>query len=71
MFSKVEALSALRRLQELLQEGAEPFAARVILEIASPEIAQRARDDETRASTPLLREIQDAAELIRVEVSKV
>lgn len=61
-------LSALKRLQELLGEGAQPFAARVMLEIGSPEIAERAPNDGTRAATPLLREIEEAAELIRVEV---
>lgn len=67
---KVEALSALKRLQELLAEGAESFAARVMLEISNPDIGgQGSTHDEGHASTPLLREIQEGAELIRVEVS--
>lgn len=64
---KAEALSALKRLQELLQEGSGPFAKRVLQEISSPEAAD-AKQEEGRASTPLLREVQDAAELIRAEV---
>ena len=64
---KVEALSALKRLQDHLQEGAGPFAKRVLLEISSPEFAD-AHHDEAHASSPLLREIQDASELIRAEV---
>lgn len=65
----MEALSALKRLQELLKEGAEPFAKRVMMEISNPEIAGRgSTHDDTHASTPLLREIQEGAELIRVEV---
>ena len=65
----MEALSALKRLQELLQEGAEPFAKRVMLEISNPDIQGReATHDDAHASTPLLREIQEGAELIRVEV---
>jgi len=68
----VEALSALKRLQELLQEGAEPFAKRVMLEILNPDIVGReATHDDAHASTPLLREIQEGAELIRVEVTKI
>lgn len=67
--SKVEALSALRRLEQLLKEGAEAFTTRVMLEIASPEILDNPQQhDEHRASSPLLREILEAAELIRVEV---
>lgn len=67
--SKVEALSALRRLEQLLKEGAEAFTTRVMLEIASPEILDKPQQhDENRASSPLLREIIEAAELIRVEV---
>lgn len=67
---QVEALSALKRLQELLQEGAEPFAKRVMLEISNPDIKGReATHDDAHASTPLLREIQEGAELIRVEVT--
>lgn len=64
----MEALSTLKRLQELLREGAAPFAGRVMLEIASPRLGVQAAHDEAQASSPLLREIQDAAELIRVEV---
>lgn len=64
----MEALSALKRLQELLKEGAQPFAARVMLEIASPDVAEQARADDSRAATSLLREIQEAAELIKAEV---
>lgn len=67
---KVEALSALKRLQELLQEGAVPFAKRVMTEISNPDIvvAQGSAQGEALASTPLLRKIQEGAELIRVEV---
>lgn len=65
----MEALSALKRLQELLKEGAEPFAKRVMMEISNPDIAGRgAAGDDRHARTPLLREIQEGAELIRVEV---
>lgn len=64
----MEALSALRRLQELLHEGAGPFAARVVLEVASPEIGGKASHSESRASTPLLREIAESTEHIRMEV---
>eukprot|EP00752_Nemacystus_decipiens_P010330 g9202.t1 len=67
--SEVEAISALKRLQELLKEGAEPFAKRVMMEIANPDIAGRGSShDDNHASTPLLREIQEGAELIRAEV---
>lgn len=66
---KVEALSALKRLQELLQEGAEPFAKRVMQEISNADIAEKGSShDDAHAATPLLREIQEGAELIRVEV---
>lgn len=65
----MEALSALKRLQELLAEGAESFAVRVMLEISNPDIGRKgSTHDEGHASTPLLREIQEGAELIRVEV---
>ena len=65
----MEALSALKRLQELLKEGAEPFAKRVMMEIANPDIVGRSSShDDHHASTPLLRELQEGAELIRVEV---
>lgn len=66
---KVETLSALKRLQELLKEGPEPFAKRIMMEISNPDIAGRgSAHDDSHASTPLLREIQEGAELIRVEV---
>lgn len=65
----MEALSALKRLQELLQEGAEPFAKRVMQEVSNPDIAGKpSSHDGTNAATPLLREIEEGAELIRVEV---
>lgn len=39
------------------------------MEIASPEVMDNAQQhDENHASSPLLREIQEAADLIRVEV---
>lgn len=67
----MEALSALKRLQELLQEGAEPFAKRVILEIGNADVAEKGPShDDAHAATPLLREIQEGAELIRVEVRR-
>lgn len=69
VIEKVEALSALKRLQELLQEGAGPFAKRVMQEVSNPDIAGKpSTHDGTNASTPLLREIEEGAELIRVEV---
>lgn len=62
---QVEALSALRRIQEMLREGATSFAERVINEVATPPDP----DGQTSSTTsPLLHELMDEAELIKVEV---
>ena len=64
----MEALSALKHLQRLLQEGPEPLAERVMQEIASVDILNKTDNEEGLAASPLLREIQETAERFRVEV---
>lgn len=63
-YEQVEALAALRRLQELLREGSAPFAARVMSELASPPDP----DGKLTSTSPLLHELMNEAELIKVEV---
>ena len=68
--TKVGVLSAMKRLQDHLYEGARPLAKRVLLQLFnSPEVADAPRD-EARASTPLLRHIYDAAERVRAQVRR-
>lgn len=65
---QVKALSALKHLQGLFEEGPESFTERVMQEIASPKMASKDNHVEGRASSPLLREVQETAELLRAEV---
>lgn len=61
---QVEALAAVRRLQELLSEGSAPFAAKVMSELASPPDP----DGQTASTSPLLHELLNEAEFIKIEV---
>lgn len=61
MNHQVGALSALKRLQDLLREGAAIFAERVVAELSREEPGGR--------SSGLLKEVRDVSGLIRVEVS--
>lgn len=66
---QVKALSALKHLQGLFEEGPQSFTERVMQEIASPKMAGKDSYVEGRASSPLLQEIQETAELLRAEVT--